>query len=130
MDVDETAKAAEAKEKEKEDAAAKESKDVKIEDTTTGDKDKEKEKKEKEPDFELLQNPSRVMKPQLKVISLNKSSRYLPLKDFSNGGIILMRDTQSDQPENLVETVKAHGPIKEEEAQEPEPPEPFEWTDE
>jgi 26S proteasome regulatory subunit N2 len=125
----------------------------------------------------MLQNPSRVIKPQvynsklllehyffvnfknhffyfkLKVISLSKSSRYQPLKDVSSGGIIILRDTQSDQPETLVETVKgnfefcwfyfnlfklykfktfvffkiAGGPVKEEEESEPEPPEPFEW---
>ncbi len=28
--------------------------------------EKEKEKKEKEPDFEILQNPFRVMKPQVR----------------------------------------------------------------
>jgi hypothetical protein len=28
--------------------------------------EKEKEKKEKEPDFEILQNPTRAMKPQVK----------------------------------------------------------------
>ena len=43
---------------------------------------------------------------KLKVISLSKSSRYQPLKDVSSGGIIILRDTQSDQPETLVETVK------------------------
>ena len=35
-----------------------------------------------------------------------KNSRYLPLKDISCGGILIMRDTQSDQPETIVETVK------------------------
>ena len=67
---------------------------------------------------------------QLKVISLAKNSRYQPLKDVNNGGIIVMRDTQSDQPEVIVETVKAGGPVKEEETSEPAPPEPFEWVDE
>jgi 26S proteasome regulatory subunit N2 len=90
----------------------------------------EKEKKEKEPEFEMLQNPSRVIKPQLKVLSLSKTARYQPLKDISSGGIIILRDTMSDQPETLVETVKAGGPVKEEEESEPEPPEPFEWIDE
>ncbi|CAF0707844.1 unnamed protein product [Brachionus calyciflorus] len=89
----------------------------------------EKKEKEKEPDFELLQNPSRVIKPQLKVISL-KSTRYQPLKDVSNGGFIMLRDTQPDQPEVLVELVKAGGPVKEDETPEPEAPEPFEWVDE
>jgi hypothetical protein len=67
----------------------------------------------------------------------------------------MLRDTQSDLPEILVETVKglliffysifqfaqslklyffsnltAGGPVKEEESPEPEPPEAFEWKDE
>ena len=37
---------------------------------------------------------------------MHKNTRYQSLKDISNGGIILLRDTQSDQPENLVETIK------------------------
>jgi len=39
---------------------------------------------------------------------LSKTCRYQPLKDVSNGGIIILRDTQSDQPETLVETVKGN----------------------
>jgi len=92
-------------------------------------KEGEKEKKEKESDFEIIQNPTRVIKPQLKVISQAKNARYQPLKDLSCGGIIMLKDTQSDQPEVIVETVKAGGPVKEEEQAEPEPPEPFEWIE-
>lgn len=97
-------------------------------DEKTKSEETEKKEKEKEPDFEMLQNPARVIKPQLRVISL-KNSRYQPLKDVSNGGFIILKDTQSDQPENLVELVKAGGPVKEEEQAEPEPPEPFEWIE-
>lgn len=93
-------------------------------------KNQKRKLKKKEPEFELLQNPTRVIKPQLKVISQPKNSRYQPLKDVSCGGIIILKDTQSDQPETIVETVKAGGPVKEEEASEPEPPEPFEWIEE
>ena len=39
---------------------------------------------------------------------MSKTCRYQPLKDVSNGGIIILRDTQSDQPETLVETVKGN----------------------
>jgi 26S proteasome regulatory subunit N2 len=69
-------------------------------------KEGEEKKKEKEPDFEMIQNPTRVIKPQLKVISLPKNSRYVPLKEINSGGIIMLRDTQSDLPEVIVETVK------------------------
>lgn len=111
-------------------STAKESKDTEKETEKDTEKDKkETEKEKKETDFELLQNPTRVIKPQLKVISQQKNSRYQPLKDVSCGGIIMLRDTQSDQPEAIVETVKAGGPVKEEETSEPEPPEPFEWIE-
>lgn len=42
----------------------------------------------------------------MKVISLAKTCRYQPLKEVSSGGIIILRDTQSDQPETFVELVK------------------------
>ena len=45
------------------------------------------------------------------------------------GGIIILKDT-SEEEEELVEPVSAHGPKIEEEEQEPEPPEPFEYIDE
>lgn len=45
------------------------------------------------------------------------------------GGIIIMKDT-SEEEEELVEPVSAHGPKIEEEEQEPEAPEPFEYIDE
>lgn len=47
---------------------------------------------------------------------------------LSIGGIIVLRDTSEDT-EELVEPVAAHGPKIEEEEQEPEPPEPFEYID-
>ena len=40
------------------------------------------------------------------MISQAKNPRYQPLKELSSGGIIMLKDTQSDQPEVLVETVK------------------------
>lgn len=45
------------------------------------------------------------------------------------GGIIIMKDT-SEEDEELVESVSAHGPKIEEEEQEPEAPESFEYIDE
>ena len=67
---------------------------------------------------------------KLKAITQSKNARYQTLKDVSYGGIIILRDMQSDQPETIVETVKAGGPVKEEETStEPEAPEPFEWTE-
>merc|ERR1712129_618973 len=80
-------------------AASKDSKDSKDSKEAEKDaKEPEEKVKEKEPEFELLQNPTRVIKPQLKVISQPKNSRYQPLKDVACGGIIMLKDSQSDQP--------------------------------
>jgi len=87
-------------------------------------------KKEKEPDSEILHNPTRVVKAQQRLISLPKGSRYQPIKDITHAGIILVKDTQSSEPETLVELAKAGGPTKEEDLPEPPPPEPFEYRDE
>merc|ERR1712055_1146084 len=52
--------------------------------------DEKKEKSdEPEPNFELLSNPARVMKAQLKVVSL-EDGKYRPIKDISIGGIIML----------------------------------------
>jgi len=83
---------------------------------------------EVEPNFQMLKNPARVMKPQLKVMSLPDDCRYAPLKNISVGGIILLRDKRADQPQEFVQLEKAHGTRAEEEA-EPEPPQPFEYRE-
>merc|ERR1712102_128832 len=61
--------------------------------------EKKEEKKEKmeddkkadepEPNFELLSNPARVMKAQLRVVSL-EDGKYRPMKDISIGGVIML----------------------------------------
>ncbi|KAI2650136.1 26S proteasome non-ATPase regulatory subunit 1 [Labeo rohita] len=94
------------------------------------EKEKEKEKKkEPEPNFQMLENPARVMPAQLKVLAMPDSCRYQPFKPLHTGGIIILKDT-SEEEEELVEPVSAHGPKIEEEEQEPEAPEPFEYIDE
>lgn len=67
-------------------------------------------------------------------LSLSLSMRTASLIKLSplqlhTGGIIILKDT-SEEEEELVEPVSAHGPKIEEEEQEPEPPEPFEYIDE
>uniref|UniRef100_A0A669PWB3 26S proteasome non-ATPase regulatory subunit 1 n=1 Tax=Phasianus colchicus TaxID=9054 RepID=A0A669PWB3_PHACC len=92
------------------------------------ERDEKEKKKEPEPNFQLLDNPARVMPAQLKVLTMTESCRYQPFKPLSIGGIIILKDTSEDM-EELVEPVAAHGPKIEEEEQEPEPPEPFEYID-
>lgn len=89
---------------------------------------KPSDKKEPEPAFEMLSNPARVMKPQLKVLQMVAGSRYRPMKDLSVGGVILLRDSRKADPEDIVQPVAAGGP-KVEEEKEPEPPEPFEYEE-
>ena len=89
----------------------------------------DKTKKEPEPSFEMLANPARVMRQQLKVLSLPTGLRYTPLKDVSIGGIIMLKNTKPGEKEDIIEPVAAGGPKVEEEEEEPEPPEPFEYTE-
>lgn len=85
------------------------------------------ERKEPEPTFEILQNPARILRQQLRVISVVDNQHYVPLKDVSIGGIIVMQHTAGGE-EALVEPVAAYGP-KNEDAKEPDAPEPFEYIE-
>jgi len=105
---------------------------------TAEKKDGEKEKAEKkpekvkEPSSEVLSNPSRVMKQQLRVLSLPEGCRYSTVKPVNTGGILLLKDNKPGTEEKLVEVVQAGGPKKEGEEDdgvEPEAPEPFEWPE-
>lgn len=143
MDVDEETKDADkekdskAKEGDKGTTEVKEEKmEVKEEDSKKdkdekeeNDEEKEKEKKKPEPLFEMLANPPRVMKQQLHVVHLPEGSRYKPLKDVSIGGIIMLKNTTPGEEEEFIEPVAAGGPKVEQEEDEPEPPEPFEWSE-
>lgn len=122
MEVDED-KDDKKEDKDKKTAEKKEDKDDKKKD----EKEKEEKKKEPEPNFEILNNPARCMRQQLKVLSLNDNSQYAPLKDVSIGGIIVVRNLKPGE-EELVEPVAAFGP-KGDDEKEPEPPEPFEWAE-
>ncbi|CAL1292820.1 unnamed protein product [Larinioides sclopetarius] len=117
-----------AKETTKESKEAPKEKEKKEETDKEGEEKKE-EKKEAEPNFEILSNPARVMRQQLKVLQIQDGSRYTPLKEVLIGGIIMMKDNKSDDPEELVEPVAAGGP-KVEDEDEPEPPEDFQYLDE
>ncbi|XP_036324563.1 26S proteasome non-ATPase regulatory subunit 1-like [Rhagoletis pomonella] len=118
------------KEKEKDKEAGEKKKDEKEKDKEK-EKEKEKEKKDKkepEPNFEILQNPARVVRQQLKVISVAEAQAFIPLKDVTIGGIIVLQHTGKSAEQELVEPVAAYGP-KNDEAKEPEPPEPFEYIE-
>ncbi|XP_055592826.1 26S proteasome non-ATPase regulatory subunit 1 [Uranotaenia lowii] len=95
---------------------------------TSGSTDATKKPKEPEPSFEILHNPARVMRQQLKVVSIAEGSPYTPLKDVTIGGIIMMQHNASAGEQVLVERVVACGP-KNDDLKEPEAPEPFEYIE-
>merc|ERR1712029_201149 len=92
----------------------------------------EKKADEPEPNFELLSNPARVMKQQLKVISM-EDVKYRPMKDVSIGGVILLDRPElgADEKEEIVEPILVNkgGSSTETEEEEPAPPEPFQYTE-
>lgn len=87
-----------------------------------------KERKEPEPNFEMLSNPPRVLRQQLKVISVAEGTPYTAVKDVTIGGIVMMQYTSQNE-QVLVEPVAAYGPKSTDDAKEPEAPEPFEYIE-
>merc|ERR1711872_401975 len=83
--------------------------------------EKKKEDKKEEPLFEMLSNPARVMKAQLRVVNL-EDNKYEPVKDLNIGGIIML-DNVSGEKETIVEPMLIIKDDKDEdEGAEPEPP--------
>merc|ERR1719297_245492 len=110
----------------KEDKKEKMEVDEKKEEEKKDEKEKEKEKSdEPEPNFELLSNPARVMKAQLKVVSL-EDSKYRPMKDMSIGGVIMLDRAElgADEKEEIVEPILVNkaGSSNDTEEEEPAPP--------
>merc|ERR1739840_30405 len=91
--------------------------------------EKKEEKKKEEATFEILQNPCRVVRPQLNVIAMEEANKFKATKDFSIGGIIMVKRIDGgDENEAIVEPVTIKKTLVESE-DEPEPPEPFEYTE-
>jgi 26S proteasome regulatory subunit N2 len=91
-------------------------------------KEKEKEVVKEEPKFEILANPARVMKQQLRFMELN-DKRWKPIKEVQSGGIIVLTDSTPDAAVEIVAPVAACGPQANDEEDEPSPPEPFEYNE-
>lgn len=101
----------------------------KTEDSSSSTTAVAKERKEPEPTFEILNNPARVVRQQLKVISMAEGTPYQAIKDVTIGGIVMMKYGSSSE-QQLVEPVAAYGPKSSDDAKEPEAPTPFEFIDE
>jgi 26S proteasome regulatory subunit N2 len=98
--------------------------------TDKKDGDEKEEKKQPEPTEEVLQNPCRVLPAQRQHISYPKevegqSMRYTPLIEQRKVGFLLLTDARPDEPEELIEVGKSGA----DDEKEPDPPEPFEWTE-
>jgi len=69
------------------------------------------------------------MKAQLKVVTL-EDERYKVSKDLSIGGVVMLQNTSGEQEEIVQPMVtKKEDAGGDDEGAEPEPPQPFEWTE-
>jgi 26S proteasome regulatory subunit N2 len=89
--------------------------------------EKEKEKKQ-EPPFEILENPARVTRAQLKYLTFDVDPRYVPIAHQGDLlGIVMLKDKKPEEKEELI-TEAVTTTTVEVEAEAP-PPEPFEYQD-
>lgn len=123
MDVDE--KEEKKKEEEKKEEEKKKDEEEKKKDE---EKKEEIEEKKEEPLFEMLSNPARVMKAQLRVIHM-EDGKYENVKELSIGGIIMLKNLSGEKEEIVEPMVVNKGEKDEDEGTEPEPPQPFQWTE-
>lgn len=99
-------------------------------------------KSEPEPGFEVLTNPARVVPAQEKFIKLKEDSRYVPVK-LAPSGFVLLKDLRPTEPEVLSLTDSPSSTTSNAGAsttaqqgtgsamavdEEPQPPQPFEYT--
>merc|ERR1719424_2608070 len=86
---------------------------------------------EPEPDFEILENPARVLPTQERAISLLPDARYVPVTPGRVSGIIVLRDQRPDDAEELLIATASAGPAgANDDEEEPGPPAPFEFVEE
>jgi 26S proteasome regulatory subunit N2 len=84
-----------------------------------------------EPSFHNISNPARVVRLQMRKLSMTDGARYAPIKPISQGGIILFENLKTDEEEEIVELAVAGGVTGEKEAKENkviEPHSPFEFA--
>jgi len=87
-------------------------------------------KLEPEPDFEILENPARVLPTQERAISLLADARYVPVTPGRVSGIIVLRDQRPDDAEDLLIATASAGPAgANDDEEEPGPPAPFEFVE-
>lgn len=107
--------------------------DVEEKDGETKESETKTKKSKREASFTMLDNPSRALPMQLRLLSIAKDSKYVPVKSIQSGGIILVTNTKPDEEEKLVERVVAGGPKAGENkdvVEDVTPPPAFKWLDE
>jgi len=94
------------------------------------DKDAEKKKatipEKPEPEFELLDNPARVTRAQLKHITFDVDPRYVPITEGVHG-VILLKDTKPGESEDIIPGGVPSLSVQDDH-NEPEPPESFQFV--
>merc|ERR1711874_185819 len=123
-------KKAEKKKVEKMDVDENEEKKMEVDEKKEDKKEEPEQKPEKkeEPLFEILSNPARVMKAQLKVIT-PEDAKYTPMKDIKIGGIVMLNNVTGEKEEIVEPMAVNKGSTEEDEGTEPEPPQPFLYTE-
>jgi len=89
---------------------------------------KPKEDESAEPPFVILENPARVLRVQERVLSLLPSSRYAPVANGRVTGIMMLKDGQPGEDEELLPASSLASAAASADEEEPTPPAPFEWT--
>lgn len=88
----------------------------------------DKKKSGPEPTSEALSNPARVTWAQQHVLSFDATQRYVPVKRRLTAGVTMLQDTTPDEEEDIVVPKPIKIGVPGVDADEPEPPEPFEFT--
>jgi len=80
-------------------------------------------------EYEILENPARVLRAQERVIGPLPGSRYVPISATRRVGIVLLKDTTPDEAEELLEATALSTPADgNADEEEPQPPAPFEFV--
>jgi 26S proteasome regulatory subunit N2 len=81
-------------------------------------------------DYEILENPTRVLRTQERVVVGLPGARYVPISAARRVGIVLLKDTTPDEAEVLLEATAPTAPVEgeNEDEEEPQPPAPFEFV--
>jgi 26S proteasome regulatory subunit N2 len=93
------------------------------EEKTVTVEDKKKVPEKPESEFELLDNPARVTRSQLKYITFDVDPRYVPITEGVHG-VILLKDTKPGETEDIIKGGVPSLTTQDDE-NEPAPPEPF-----